>query len=140
MEISHQGNLEHERNKKMRTTSVGYGQHPRRTAALVALVVVSLTATTTGSGLVMAAPASAQALATAGPPVAHRPSPVEASRTARYENEALPVRAVPRAAGLGPASDEGLSAVVRDVRGAGLGSAPATATSAPDAPSTGPGP
>jgi hypothetical protein len=124
----------------MRITSAGYGPHPRRTAALVALVVVSLTATTTGTGLVIAAPASAQSLAVAAAPLAHRTSPVEASRPARYESEVAPVRAVPRAARLGPARDESVSAVVRDVRAAGLGPARAVGTPAPDAPSTGPGP
>ncbi len=58
----------------MRTTSVGYGQHPRRTAALVALVVTSLTATTTGTGLVLAGPP---------PPSRRRPRARRCHHTAR---------------------------------------------------------
>jgi hypothetical protein len=105
----------------MRTTSVGYGQHPRRTAVLVALVVASLTATTTGTGLVLAGPASAQPPTAAGAPVPpHRTSPVEPSGAARYKNPGAMARAVPRTAG--------------------LGSARAVARSAPGASSPGPGP
>ena len=104
----------------MRTTSVGYGQHPRRTAALVALVVTSLTATTTGTGLVLAG-ASAQPPTAAGTPVPpHRTSPVELPGAARYENPGVMARAVPRTAG--------------------FGSARAVARSAPGASSPGPGP
>ncbi|MGA3220008.1 MAG: hypothetical protein ABSE77_13175 [Acidimicrobiales bacterium] len=105
----------------MPTTSVGYGQHPRRTAALVALVVASLTATTTGTGLVLAGPASAQPPTATGAPVPpHRTSPVEPSGAARYENPGAMAQGVPRTAG--------------------LGSARAVARSAPGASSPGPGP
>ncbi|HXR22790.1 MAG TPA: hypothetical protein VN786_09560 [Acidimicrobiales bacterium] len=105
----------------MSTTSVGYGQHPRRTAALVALVVASLTATTTGTGLVLAGPASAQPPTAAGAPVPpHHANPVEPSGAARYENLGAMARAVPRTAG--------------------LGSVHAVARSAPGASSPGPGP
>ena len=124
----------------MRTTSAGYGHHPRRTAALVVLVVVSLPAATTGTGLVVTAPASAQPLAAAGAQVSHPISPIEASLLARYESQGAPVRAVLRAAGLGPVRAENLSAVVRDVRAVGLGPGRAVSRSAPDAPSAGPGP
>ena len=105
----------------MRTTSVGYGQHPRRTAVLVALVVASLTATTTGTGLVLAGPASAQPPTAAGAPVPpNATSPVEPSAGARYENPGAMAQGVPRTAG--------------------LGSARAVARSAPGASSPGPGP
>ncbi len=105
----------------MSTTSVRYGQHPRRTAALVALVVVSLTATTTGTGLVMAGPASAQSpTPAAGREPEHHTSLVEHYGLSRHD---------------------GLSAAALDVRPtAGPGSDGALGTSAPDASSTGPGP
>jgi hypothetical protein len=121
MKVSPQGDLELERTKKMRTTPVGYGQHPRRTTALVALVVVSLTATTIGTGLVVAGPASAQSLTTPGAPVVpHRTSLVEPSGPARHQSLGAAVREVPRAAG---------------TRSDG-----AVGTSAPGASSAGPGP
>jgi hypothetical protein len=119
MDISHKGTWKpRERTKKMRTTSVGYGQHPRRTAALVALVVVSLTTTTTGTGLVLAGPASAQSPTTAE--FEHRTGLVEPSGGTRHE---------------------GLSAAALGVQPAsGLGSDGALGTSAPDASSAGPSP
>jgi hypothetical protein len=122
MEISRR-DLEPKRkdHKKMRTTSAGYGRHPRRTATLVAVLVVSLTATTTGTGIVLAGTASAQSLTT---PAAHglpnRTSLVEPSSADRYEVLSTLVRAVPLTAGLGS-----LRAVTR---------------SAPSASSPGPGP
>jgi hypothetical protein len=74
----------------MSTTSVSYGQHPRRTAVLVALVVASLPAV---------------------PP--HRTSPVEPSGAGRYENPGAMAQGVPRTAGLGSAR-----AVARSAPGA----------------------
>lgn len=51
----------------MHNTSLKYKQHPGRTTGLVALVVVSLTATATGTGFVVAGPAFAQPLTRSTP-------------------------------------------------------------------------
>ncbi len=80
----------------MRTTSVGYGQHPRRTAMLVALVVASLTATTTGTGLVLAGPASAQPSTAAGAMARAAP------RTAALGSARAVARSAPGASSSGP--------------------------------------
>jgi len=121
MKISPQGDLRLERTKKMRTTSVGYRQHPRRTTAMVALVVVSLASTTTGTGLILAGPASAQSLTIASTPViSHRTSPLEPSGPVRHESPGRLVQEVARPAGAGLARP--------------------LARSAPDVRSTGPGP
>ena len=122
MEISPKGTWNpKERTKKMRTTSVGYGQHPRRTAALVALVVVSLTATTTGTGLVLAGPASAQSPTAAGTPVATDTARAWWSLpvAARHEGLSAAAPMVRRTAGLGSARAAGYISARRLVDGAG---------------------
>jgi hypothetical protein len=64
----------------MYTTSINARVRPRRTAALVGLVAASLTVTTTGTGLVVAGPVSAQPLPISSAPALHdRPSSIELS-------------------------------------------------------------
>jgi hypothetical protein len=104
----------------MRTTSVGYGQHPRRTAALVALGCRQPDRHHRRDRLVLAGPASAQPPTAAGarvPP--HRTGPVEPSGAARDEKPGAMARAVPRAAGLGPARPVARSAPGASSPGAG---------------------